>query len=48
MKPVVINPRWRGPLTKRAERVRVETTARLCRELGRDKPVIRLPKENQK
>ena len=48
MKPVVITPRWRGPLTKRAERVRVETTARLCAEMGRPKPLVRLPKENQR
>lgn len=48
MKPVVITPRWRGPLTKRTERVRIETTARLCAELGRPKPLVRLPKGDQK
>jgi len=45
MKPVVLIPRWRGPQTKRAERVRIETTSRLCRELGLPKPIIKLPKD---
>ena len=47
MKPVVITPKFRGPQTKRAEKIRIETTSRLCREMGLPKPVVRLPKEKQ-
>lgn len=47
MSRLTLTPRWRGPQTKRAERLRIETTSRLCRELGREKPVIKLPKDKQ-
>jgi len=45
MKQVVLTPRWRGPETKRIARLKATTTARLCKELGRPKPILRLPKE---
>lgn len=47
MKPLVITPRWRGPQTKHTQRKRIETTSRLCKELGLPKPVLKLPKEKQ-
>lgn len=45
MKPVVITPRWRGPETKRIARRKIETTSRLCKELGFPKPILKLPKD---
>lgn len=47
MKRVVINLRWEGPETKRLARLKATTTARLCKELGRPKPILKLPKENR-
>jgi hypothetical protein len=45
MKQVVITPRYRGPQTKRAARLKIETTSRLCKELGLPKPILKLPKD---
>lgn len=48
MKPLVLCPRWRGPETKRIARLKVETTSQLRKELGLPKPVVKLPKGDQR
>jgi hypothetical protein len=45
MKRVPVTPRYRGPQTKRSERLRVEMLAKLSEECGWGKPVVKLPKE---
>jgi hypothetical protein len=45
MKRVLISPRFRGPQTKRSERLRVEMIAKLSEECGWAKPVVKLPKD---
>lgn len=45
MKQVVITPRYRGPETKRAERLRIEKIAELSGRLGWQKPLVKLPKD---
>lgn len=45
MKQVVITPRWRGPQTKRAERLRIEKIAQLSEQCGWQKPLLKLPKD---
>lgn len=47
MKPPVLNLRWKGPETKRIAFLKAATTARLCKELGRPKPILRLPRDKQ-
>ncbi|MBB3020696.1 hypothetical protein FHR70_003782 [Microvirga lupini] len=45
MKRVSLTPRYRGPQTKRSERLRVAMIAKLSEELGWAKPVVKLPKD---
>jgi hypothetical protein len=47
MKRVPVSPRYRGPQTKRSERLRVEMLAKLSIECGWQKPLIKLPKEGK-
>ena len=39
--------RWRGPDTKEAARKRTEMTARLSKECGWAKPIIKLPMKDR-
>jgi hypothetical protein len=45
MKRVSLTPRYRGPQTKRSERLRVEMIAKLSEECGWAKPVVKLTKD---
>jgi hypothetical protein len=47
MKRVPVSPRYRGPQTKRSERLRVEMLAKLSEECGWQKPLIKLPEEGK-
>jgi hypothetical protein len=49
MKRVPVTPRFRGPQTKRSERLRVEMIAKLSEECGWQKPLVKVAgKENQR
>jgi len=48
MKRVPVTPRYRGPQTKRSERIPVEMIAKLSEECGWQKPLVKLAgKEKQ-
>lgn len=47
MKPLILVARWRGPETKRIAKRKIETTSRLCKELGLPKPLLKLPKDGK-
>lgn len=42
MKRVPVTPRFRGPQTKRTERLRVEMIAKLSKECGWQRPIVKL------
>lgn len=45
MKQVVITPRFRGPQTKRSERLRIQKISELSEQCGWQKPLVKLPKD---
>lgn len=42
MKRVPVTPRFRGPQTKRSERLRVEMIAKLSKECGSQRPLVKV------
>jgi hypothetical protein len=47
VKRATVTFRGRGPITRYADRLKAKTTARLSRECGWQKPLIKLPKEGK-
>jgi hypothetical protein len=48
MKRVPLLPKWRGPETKRDFTLKARTTAALSKHCGWAKPLVRLPKGDQR